>query len=182
MNKEFSKFVILNQKMMSKIKYLLLAFIALAAASCVNFNNPDKLPQFSEFKIEGIKANSATDYEVVVGATVENPVNKKFASTEFYALIYRKGKKFAEAELIEPINIHQLQKGRVYGKFRVKLLDAKQAIVMGLTYKNINPQDFMADIRARLKAGGMGKKLKFSMSGEQVVNIIKSRKATKGAN
>lgn len=182
MNKEIYKFVVLNQNIMSKFKYLLLALIAFVAASCVNFNNPDKLPEFSEFKIENVKANSPTDYVVTVGATVENPVNKKFASNDFYAMVYRKGKKFAEAELVEPINIQQLYMGRVYGKFKVKLLDAKQAIIMGLTYKNINPQDFMADIRTQLKAGGTKKKLKFSVSGEQVVNIIKSRQAQKSAN
>ena len=61
MNKEIYKFVVLNQNIMSKFKYLLLALIAFVAASCVNFNNPDKLPKFSEFKIENVKANSPTD-------------------------------------------------------------------------------------------------------------------------
>lgn len=182
MKKEFPKFVTLNQNRMSKIKYLLLAFIALATASCVNFNNPNKLPQFSEFKIENIKTVSPTDYEVTVSATVENPVNKKFASDEFYTLVYRKGKKFAEAELMEPINIQQLQMGRVYGKFRVKLLDAKQAIIMGFSYKNVNPQDFMADIKGQIKAGCVKKRLKLSVSGEQVINIIKSRRSKLNAN
>ena len=40
----------------------------------------------------------------------------------------------------------------------------------------------MADINAQLKAGGMKKRLKLSVSGEQVVNIIKSRQAQKSAN
>ncbi|MCI1719711.1 MAG: LEA type 2 family protein [Bacteroidales bacterium] len=127
------------------------AAIALIVSGCADYRKI----VLEDISITGFKLKSATCAQINLAAYVDNPTGGTFNVTDIDGLLYKDGVKFAHYNLVDPVAIQPRLKTRIPLTIEINLDDPLSVLAMGLNVKSWNKKDFMMDVHAIVRKGGL---------------------------
>lgn len=138
------------------MKKLIKIFLCLAAAvlmlsGCADYRDI----VLEDITITGFRLQSASTAQIDLAAYVNNPTGGTFNVTDIDGILYKDDVKFAHFNLVDPCTIQPRISNKIPMTIEIILDDPLSVLAMGLNIKTWNKKDFMMDIHASVKKGGL---------------------------
>lgn len=127
------------------------AAVALILAGCADYRDI----VLEDMSITSLKLKSASCAQLNLAAYVNNPTGGTFNVTDIDGLLYKDNVKFAHFNLVDPVTIQPRLKTRIPMTIEINLDDPLSVLAVGLNIKTWNKKDFMMDVHAVVKKGGL---------------------------
>lgn len=146
------KFFLTLRTMKKFIKiFLSLAAAVLIIGSCADYRDI----VLEDITLTGFSLKSASSAQINLTAYVNNPTGGTFNVTDMDGVLYKDDVRFAHFDLVDPCTIQPRMSSKIPMVIEINLDDPLSVLAMGLNIKTWNKKDFMMDVHATVRKGGL---------------------------
>lgn len=140
---------------MKKILLLIITILTILSG-CSNY----KEVEINDIKVDKIKLVSTSGAEISLGIEANNPTKASYTLTNFKAIVYRDGVKFADINLMGNSTLPKISDTIVPVNLYMHLLDPLSLLTLGLDIESWDIDEFKTDFRLTVKKGALKKHIK----------------------